>query len=358
MKRWILYSAFFLATDGFSQTSGTHSIKLLRSISCSPVKDQSMSSTCWSFAANSFLESELLRTKGIELDLSEMFTARYSYIDKARAYLLQEGKIFFTPGGQFHDVIRVVKEYGMVPEVAYSGRPRGIYTHNHAELDTLMKSYVTGLQKKGVRKLGPSHLTYINKLLDKYLGKVPVTFLYNGKYYTPLTFSSQVMQFNANDYIEITSYSHHPWYQKFILEDKYNWMKEYYYNLPLDDLVKIAEHAIWQGYSVCWDGDVTEPGFRFDNGIASFPAPVKDVAAERQKSYENGSTTIDHMMHIIGIAKDENDAIWYQLKNSWGAGNDLGGYLVMSDDYFKIKTVAVIINKNALPPALRQKLAL
>jgi len=333
----------------------TSEIKVTHSILCTPVKDQYLSSTCWSFAGNSFIESEILKKKGIKIDLSEMFIARYSYINKVYQYLSQNGKTFFTPGGQFHDEIKVIKQYGMVPEAAYGGKVNGELNHNHTKLDTIMKYYVAELLAKHAITLSSSDLKFINATLDTYLGKVPPTFMYNGKMYTPKTFANAI-GFVPDDYVEITSYTHHPFYQKFILEDKYNWTKDYYYNVPLDDFMEITNTAINNNYSVCWDGDATDNGFRFDNGVAWLTYPVTNFQTERQRTYEDKSTELDHMMHVTGIAKDKNNVIWYQVKNSWGTTNNLGGYLFMRDDYFKIRTVAIIVNKNAIPAAIRKKM--
>lgn len=330
-------------------------IKVIHSILCTPVKDQYLSSTCWSFAGNSFIESEILRKKGIKIDLSEMFIARYSYINKVYRYLSQNGKIFFTPGGQFHDEIKVIKQYGMMPEAAYSGKVNGELNHNHTRLDTIMKYYVADLLAKHATTLSPSDLTFINATLDTYLGKVPSTFIYNGKMYTPKTFANAI-EFVPDDYIEITSYTHHPFYQKFILEDKYNWTRDSYYNVPLDDFMQITNTAINNNYSICWDGDATDNGFRFDNGVAWLTYPVTNFQMERQRTYEDKSTELDHMMHVTGIAKDKNNVTWYQVKNSWGTTTNLAGYLFMREDYFKIKTIAIIVNKNAIPPAIRKKM--
>ena len=358
MKRLVFILLFSFAGKVFAQKvlPQVSDIHLLHSISCTPVKDQYISSTCWSFAGNSFIESEILKKKGIKTDLSEMFIARYSYINKVYQYLSQEGKIFFTPGGQFHDVIKVIKQYGMMPESAYSGKIHGELNHNHCELDTLMKNYVEELLAKHKKTLSPSDLNFLNTTLDNYLGKVPTTFLFNGKKYIAKTFAKEALGFDPNDYLEITSYTHHPFYEKFILEDKYNWTKDNYYNVPLDDFMEITNNAIAKNYTVCWDGDATDDGFRFNEGLAWLTYPVSNFQMERQRTYEDKSSALDHMMHITGIAKDKENVTWYQLKNSWGTTNILGGYLFMKADYFKIKTIAIIVNKNAIPASIRRKM--
>lgn len=358
MKKIVFIIAFSPAFIlNAQQTPEKLGIKLVSYIKCSPVQDQYMSSTCWSFAGNSFLESELLLKTGQQINLSEMFVARYSYINKMHQYLAQKGKTFFTPGGQFHDIMKVIKQYGIVPEAVYTGKPNGASNHNQARLDTLMSHFAQSLLKQGKPKPTTEDLAFMNKILDQWLGKVPETFLYKNKSYTPLTFTSNVLQFNAGDYIELTSYTHHPFYKYFVLEDKYNWTKDNYYNIPLADLMQITDSALANGYTVCWDGDVTETGFQYETGIAKLNYTVTDFVQERQQTYEDKSSTIDHMMQITGTATDNSNRKWYYTKNSWGDySNKLGGYLYMQEDYFKIKTIAIIVNKNAIPPALRKKM--
>lgn len=354
----IFISAIFITQTSLAQIPDVFikSFKITDSVKCTSVKDQYLSSTCWSFASNSFIESEVLKKKGIKTDLSEMYVARYSYINKIQQYLSQKGKIFFTPGGQFHDVLKVIKQYGIVPENVYDGKVKGALQHNHAELDTIIKYFTEDLLNKNITSLNDVQLIQVNKILDKYLGKVPATFLYNGKKYTPLIFTKDLLGFKPEDYIEITSYTHHPFYQKFILEDKYNWSKDEYYNIPLSDFEAITQAALTANYSVCWDGDVTEEGFNFEKGSAALFSPFDNFIETRQSTYFDKTSTIDHMMHIVAIAKDKNNRTWYNIKNSWGIQNPFGGYLFMSNDYFKIKTIAIIVNKNAIPKEIRTKM--
>ncbi len=326
---------------------------------CTPVKDQAMSSTCWSFASNSQIESELLRKGKKPVDLSEMFIARYSYLRKINQHLKLKGTNFFTPGGQYHDVMWVIKNYGMVPESAYTGRVNGESNHDHTNLDTVVKRFVTKLLDEGKAAMDPPDLVYINKQLDKYLGKVPSTFLYQGKKYNPKSFASQALGFNPNDYVEITSYTHHPFYKPFILEDKYNWTFDEYFNVPLEDFSAITDYALQNNYTVGWDGDAEDPYFDYYIGLAYLPVTDKDLQQARQTAFEDHSTLLNHMMHIVGSAKDKNGDKWYYVKNSWGrTTNKLNGYLFMRDDYFKIRTVAIIVNKKAIPVGIRNKLGL
>lgn len=359
----ILFFTLFLIL-GFSlaaksQTASDLGLKPVQVHECTPVKDQYMSATCWSFGSNSFLESEMIRQGREPVDLSEMFTARYSYIRKIYQHLKTGGQSFFTPGGQFHDVMAVVKEWGMVPESVYPGRPGGEAKHNHARLDTLVKRWITEQVARGRKAPDAAGLKYINGLLDTYLGKVPADFLWKGKKYNPQSFAKQVLGFRPDDYVEIVSYTHHSFYTRFILEDKYNWSRDWYYNVPVEDFRKITERALDSNYTICWDGDVTEPGFRYEAGLATLPDSVADMQRERQLSFDDERTTIDHVMHITGRARDAQGRNWFYVKNSWGSQtNNWGGYLFMSEDYYYLKTVALIVHKSAIPPSIRKKMGI
>lgn len=357
MKYLIFIAVFFPVNIAAQQTAESPGIKLVHSQTCTPVQDQYLSSTCWSFASNSFLESDYFMKTGEWLNLSEMYVARYSYINKLIQYLDQGGNIFFTPGGQFHDVLKVVKQYGMVPEDVYSGKPNGEFNHNQAKLDTMMSHFAQTLLKQKKTKPSAQDMLKVNSMLDQQLGKVPEKFIFKGKSYSAQSFAKDLLLFNADDYLEITSYTHHPFYKYFVLEDKYNWTKDSYYNLPLDDFIAITDSALANGYTVCWDGDVTETGFQHENGIAELEYTITDFVHERQSTFDNKSSSIDHMMHMAGTAIDENKRKWYYVKNSWGSySNKLGGYLLMSEDYFKIKTIAIIVNKKAIPSQIREKM--
>ena len=293
----------------------------------------------------------------VEPDLSEMFTSRYSTIRKVQLHLALKGKNYFTPGGQFHDIQWVISNYGMVPEEVYSGKKSGVLNHNHSLLDTLLKEFVNRLLKEGKEKLSPTDMIYLERLLDENLGKVPGQFSYKWKTYTPKTYASEWLHVDPSDYIEITSYTHHPFYRPFVLEDKYNWTGDNYFNVPLQDFVSITKSALQNGYTVCWDGDVTESTFDYSNGIAWLPGQIDDLTGQRQETYENGTSALDHMMHIVGMSMDKDGHSWFRVKNSWGDySNALMGFLYMREDYFSVKTMAIVVNKKAIPVEIRKKM--
>ena len=318
-----------------------------------------MSSTCWSFSGISLLESELMKNgKGVT-DLSEMFIARYSLVRKIHRHLQLKGQNFFTPGGQFHDLAWVISNHGLVPESAYPGKPAGQQNHDHSELDTLISHFVKGLVARGVTEMNQQQELFVDSLLDRYLGKVPATFNYEGTVYTPHSFAERFLELNMNDYVEITSYTHHPFYKRFVLEDKYNWTADAYYNVPLADFTRITDQALAKGFTVGWDGDALDPYFDFSEGIAWLPDTIRDYQSFRQASFKDERTLLDHMMHITGVTKDQTGRKWYYIKNSWGDYfNPLGGFMFMRDDYFRIRTVAIIVNKKAIPADIRAKLGI
>jgi bleomycin hydrolase len=338
-----------------------------------PVKDQAMSSTCWSFGTISFIESELLRMGKGKYDLSEMFIVHNIYPEKAENFIRWHGKVFFTPGGQSHDVMHVINEYGLVPESAYMGKESPRAEHNHTFIDSLMKNITRAVLKAG--RPGHSWESAINKLIDIYLGPVPETFEYHEQTYTPSTFAAST-GLNPDDYIEITSYMDHPYYQSYVLDSKYNWSHYLYYNVPLDDFMEIINYSLKNGYTLAWDGDVSENEFSFENAIALVPQkewndkssteqnntflyPVKEVKVTpelRQSTFNSGKTTIDHIMHITGIATDQKGKKFYYTKNSWGEFNGDGGYMYLSESYIKLKTVAFMVNKAAIPEQIALKL--
>lgn len=358
----VILILILLASAATGQTSASASapatIRLIDSVTCTSVRDQGQSPTCWAFGTNSLFESDLIKKYGFTLDLSEMFIARYAYIDRAKQWLATKGKTYFAGGGQFHDVIRVVNNYGMVPEEAYSGRPNGEFSHSHSRLDTAIKRLGDKFLREGKTSLGSSDLKQFNDTLDKYLGAVPENFWYKSKQYTPKTFAQELVQF-GNDYIEVVAFADKPLYKQFILADKFNWANDSFYNITLDDFQMLVDSALAKGWSVGWEGDVTEKGFNHFQGFALVDDSTYRYDEDRLSSYKNETTQRDHMLHIVGAGRDENNKKWYYMKNSWGTWlSKYKGYLFMNEDYFKLKTLILMVNKAALPQKLKKKMGL
>jgi bleomycin hydrolase len=362
MRKLLFFSAllFFRFCEAQKPNRAEWGLVSPLELHCTIVKDQNLSSTCWSFSSTSLLESELLKKGKGSLDLSEMFIARYSLKRKIHRHLKLKGENFFTPGGQFHDAIWVMKNFGMMPEEAYPGKRPGVYNHDHTELDTLFSLFVNECVSRGITELDQRQDQWVDSVLDHYLGPVPDQFSYNGSRYTPHSFAERVLELDPEDYVEITSYTHHPFYTRFVLEDKYNWTADEYWNVPLADFTTITHAALDKGYTVGWDGDADDDHFDYTTGVAWLPdGNGKDTTADRQAAFETQATLLDHMMHIVSRTKDKYGVNWYYIKNSWGnASNPLGGFLFMREDYFKIRTVAIIVNKQAIPPVIRAKMGL
>ena len=357
----IILILLFLANSAllYSQPNGEiqkAAIHLTDSIECTEVKDQALSPTCWVFGTNSLFESDLIKKYGIRLNLSEMFIARYAYIDKAKKYVATNGKTYFKGGGQFHDVMRVVNKYGMMPEEAYSGIINGNSYHDHTKLDTAMGRLGRKFLRLGKKELNAKDIQQINDTLDKYLGKLPATFWYDMEPYTPKSFAQKLIHFE-NDYIEVMSFSNLPYYKKCLLNDKFNWAGDSLYNITLNDMQMIIDTALANGWSVGWEGDVTEPGFNSFQGYAMLNNSEHLYEEERLKNFKTEATERDHMLHLVGMGKDESTQKLYYLKNSWGTWiNDLKGFMYMSEEYFKMKTVVLMVNKAAMPRQLKEKL--
>ena len=343
------------AKPSSSQTEISYSFTPVVELKATPVKNQAATGTCWSFATTSFIESELLRMGKGEYDLSEMFIVRQQYVDKLKDNYLRQGKGNLGEGGLSHDWMRVFNEVGIVPDEVYTGLNYGSPKHNHGELNSFIRAVAAVPLEK--REESQQYYQIVDGILDSYLGKVPQTFTYRDVTYTPKTFA-QSLGINPADYVEITSFTHFPFYTQGVLEIPDNWTMNRFYNVPLDELVEIIDYSLNNGYTVAWDGDVSEKGFTHSKSIATFPE--KNVTQEiRQEGYENFTTTDDHLMHLTGIAKDPEGAKYYITKNSWGTErNSTGGYLNMSLGYVRAKTIFVMVNKNAVPPAIKTKLGI
>ena len=350
------------------------------------IKNQNRSSTCWSFSSLAFLESELLRQGKGEYDLSEMFVVHHTMADRAERYVRLHGDNSFSPGGSFYDVVYCMNNYGLVPQEAMNGIMYGDTLPVHNELDAVAEAYVNAIAKGKLTKLTPVWMNGLNAIYDTYLGKCPEKFSYKGKEYTPLTFAKS-LGLNADDYVSLTSYTHHPFYKKFAIEIQDNWRNGESWNLPIDELMTVIENAVNNGYTVAWGSDVSEDGFTRD-GIAvvpqmnrtdltgsdmarwtgltmadkrkeltSKPMPEMDITQEmRQKAFNNWETTDDHGMLIYGMAKDQNGKEYYMVKNSWGTNNKYKGTWYASKAFVKYKTMNILVHKDALPKEIAKKL--
>ncbi|CAL1517360.1 C1 family peptidase [Chitinophaga sp. MM2321] len=345
---------------------------LEKSNAATPIKNQGRTGTCWSFSTTSLVESECLRKGMPAIDLSEMFTVRNIYMEKAKNYIRRQGSARFDEGGLGHDVIRSMARYGIVPESAYSGLKAQAQLHNHSVMVGVLKNYLDSILK--IKAPIPENWAIqFSAILDEYMGKAPTDFEYNGKTYTPLTFAKEVVKFDANDYVSLTSFTHHPFYQPFIVEVPDNFSNGAYYNLPLDELTQVTKAALKKGYTILWDTDVSNNGWAASKGYAVLPpadnAFEKDSINPdmtegnysqdtRQRLYEELVTEDDHLMHITGIEKTPQGKTFFIVKNSWGLkSSPFEGYVHVSEPYFAINTVTVIVPKSALDKSLRNKIA-
>ena len=344
--------------------SGKYEFTIDTEISCSPVRSQDRTGTCWCFAGTSFLESELMRRSEGTHDLSEMFVVKNIYRDKALNYVLRQGKANFSQGALAHDYLNAIEKYGIVPEEVFSGKTVGEKAHNHGEMEVLLKGMLDGVVKQ--KKLSPRWNDAFGRVLDVYLGESPEVFQYRSASWTPQDFSDSI-EFDADDYVAFTSYSHHPFYEPFVLEIPDNFSNGSFMNVPVDDIVEIIDSAIDSGFGVMWDGDVSENGFSANRGIAVLPADEKakdsddqplfhsepveqlEVTQElRQERFMSYSTTDDHLMHLVGRATDQKGNKYYLIKNSWGKIGPHKGYLYMSEAYVRLHTLAVTVNRDCL----------
>ncbi len=357
------------------------------------IKDQNRSGTCWAYSTLSFLESEILKATGKTYNLCEMFIANKDYMDRAIVKVRMHGDSQFSQGGSFEDVVTIMQNYGICPEEAMPapGTLTGDSLANFDEFFTVMEPYVDAIAKSKAKKISKQWRLGLQGILDAYLGKCPEKFVYEGKEYTPKTFVES-LGINLDDYVSITSYTHHPFYTQFPLEIQDNWRWALSYNVPMDELMRIIDNAVDEGYTVAWGGDVTEDGFtRKGLGIAYDVKKVRSMAGTdadrwfrlsasekrskldslgvdapeivptqemRQEAYDNWETTDDHGMHLYGVAKDKNGREYYMVKNSWGEYGDYKGTWYMSKNYVAYKTMNIMVNKNAIPKDIRKKLGI
>lgn len=402
MKRFCFSASFLIGlmlmplfmqaqTEATPEKKG-YEFTVVKEVPHTPVPNQYRSGTCWSFSGNGLLEAEILRKTGRTVDLSEMFIVRQAYLEKAMKYVRTHGSINFSGGGGGPDVTFVMDNYGLVPEAAYTGLVIGEDKHTHGEMDAVLKAYVDAIIKNPNRKLTPVWKQGFVALLDTYLGDYPAEFNYEGKKYTPQSFSKE-MGLKGDDYVQLTAYSHVPLYQPFIQQIPDNWLWAETYNVTLDEMMEVVDYALNEGYCIDWAADVSEKGFSWKNGLAVVPeenisdlsgtekerwealtpaerskamysfekiVPEKKITPEmRQLAYDNYETTDDHGMLIVGIAKDQEGNKFYKVKNSWGTEDHIyNGYLYASVPFVQYKTMNIGINKEAIPKHLRKKLGL
>lgn len=395
MKRYIL-ALSALAALGMSAEEKTDSVEGfkftdVKVVPGTSVKDQNKSGTCWSFSGLGFIENEILRNTGKELDLSEMWIVRNCYADKADRYVRMDGKTNFAAGGSVLDVAYVIDNYGIVPEEVYKGLEYGEEKHDHYELDPVLTGIVEAVNDKKGKK-STAWKGAFDATLDAYLGKKPETFTVDGKTYTPKSYAAS-LSLNTADFIPVTSYTHHPFYTQFPLEVADNWLWLPYHNVPMEDMKAIVDNAIDKGYTVAWAADVSEPGFKWKEGFAVLPkkktaadlegtelarwvklsdkereeeqnnitGPVEEIAVTqelRQEMFDSHDTTDDHGMIIVGKAKDQNGNNYYKVKNSWDTNQVYDGYFYVSEPYFLAKTLDIYVNRAAIPAGIAKKMGL
>lgn len=380
---------FFPAIAQVTNKPGSqYQFKEIHSVNKTAVRDQCRTGTCWSYSTLSFFESELIKMGKGSHDLSEMFVARNAYVEKAITFVRMGGKHQFDEGGEGHDIPFIIEKYGIVPESVYSGLVNGKTRHNHNQLMSVLKPVVEAIAKEKPGQIGPEWIQAVEGILDAYLGKIPESFEYQGKTYTPQTFAKS-LGLNMNDYAMLTSFTHHPYYQTFAIEVPDNWSMQTAWNLPLDELMATVNESLEKGHSIAWATDVSEKGFSFRDALAIVPqhdSLIKKIGKDdrlfnnagaekkgdafnkpiveknidsklRQEAFDNQSTTDDHGMHIVAQYMEENSQTpYYLVKNSWGTDNPANGYLYASENYLKYKTISILVNKNGVPKNIKKKM--
>ncbi len=363
-------------------------------IETTPVKNQNRSGTCWCYSTMTFLEAEILRAGGEAVHLSEMFAVRHAYMKKAEMYVRMHGHLNFAEGGAAHDVTEVIKEYGIVPNEVYTGMNYGTELADFHEITPVMTAYLDAVIKAGDTSRRPLTTAWkrgFNAILDEYFGELPETFVWKGKEYTPKSFAES-LPINMDDYIDLSSFTHHPFYEQFVLEVPDNWMWGQVYNLPMEEMMRVVDHALENGYTLAWGTDVSEKGFSRTKAIGvipetdpksmsgteaerwgsltakereaalySFEKPTKEreITQEmRQEAFDNYETTDDHGMVIVGTAKDQNGTIYYKVQNSWDTVKPYDGFWYFSKPFVAYKTTDLMVNKKALPKDIAKKLGL
>jgi len=385
MKKIILSIAFFVITisffaqeDAFVKVNIPNDEKYnftpIIDIEASAIKSQGNTGTCWSFSASSFIESEIYRTTGEMIDISEMYNVRNTYTAKAWNYIMRQGKTQFGEGGLAHDVMNSIQLNGLVPESAYSGLINETTQHNHAQIVPALQKVLDAYIKNNKKSAYPNWRIAVDSILDVNLGKVTENFMYNAAYYTPTSFL-KMTKVNTSDYVTLTSFTHQPYSSKFILNIPDNFSNGTFYNIKLEQLVSEVDNALEKGYTLALDCDVSEKTFSQKFGVAVIPKNIENneksltyiveennITPEyRQQEFENYNTTDDHLMHIVGLVKDQNGTEYYKVKNSWGSTGERignGGYMYMSKAFFKLKTISVMVHKNGLSEGFKNEFKL
>ncbi|TDI80161.1 MAG: aminopeptidase [Bacteroidetes bacterium] len=369
---YFLFPILFLSATAVGQEPYVFTTVI--DLEATPVISQGRTGTCWSFSSTSFLESEIIRLTGRQIDLSEMYTVRNTYPKKADNYVMRQGKAQFGEGGLAHDVMNSVAEYGLVPQEVYSGLFVNETVHNHAEMVAVINAMLETYVDNPGRKLSKKWKQAVDAVLTTYIGENTTSFSFEGKVYTPLSFRD-MLKIVPGDYITITSFTHAPFYSEFILNIPDNWSYESFYNVPLDELISAIDNALENGYTVELDCDVSERTFSSKDGVAVIPKfsvnnikalqgvypEMKITQQYRQEEFENFTTTDDHLMHITGMLRDQNGTKYYKVKNSWGTDenrNANGGYVYFSEAYTRLKAISITVHKEAVPKDTSKKLNL
>ena len=396
MKKTILFAALaFVGLGAFAQDNANKEVfTVVKENPITSVKNQNRAGTCWCYSSLAFIESELLRMGKGEYDFSEMFIVHNTYLDRADKAVRTHGDVSFSQGGSFYDVLYGMEKFGLVPEEEM--RPGVMYGEtlsNHNELTAVSDAVVAAIAKGKHRSLQvdtdgkPLWKKAIEAVHDIYLGERPEVFTYNGVDYTPQEFYRS-LGLNAADYVSLTSYTHHPFYEPFVLEIQDNWRWAQSYNLPIDELMQVFDNAIYEGYTIAWGSDVSEAGFdRYGKAVMPDAAKSADLEGsdmakwlklseedkkntpkpsnekwctqkERQIAYDNWETTDDHGMQIFGIAKDKDGVEYYMVKNSWGNSGNHEGICYASKAFARYKTMNIVVHKNAVPKEIRKKLGI
>jgi bleomycin hydrolase len=377
MQKLLAFLFSLVAITCFGQEPEAYQFKTIQEANCTPVRDQKNSGMCWAYSGASLMESELMRLGRSATDVSEIYIVRCIYRDKAMNYIRRQGKTNFSQGGLAHDAFNAARKYGLMPQDAYPGKQG--YAYDHSKIEVEIKALCDSLLASGKSgRLATDWVQVIDTRLDAHFGLIPGTFTYEGTPHNTETYRN-LLGVRPEDYVTLTSFTHHPMYTGFVLEIPDNWSNGIHYNVPLNDLMRALNFALQSGYSATWDADVSNKGFAAKHGVAIVPAidwdkkndaqknhsfkywePQKIVTPEmRQELFDVQETQDDHLMHIVGLANEESHKdIYYKVKNSWGEISELKGFLFASEAYMRLNTIGITLNKNAIPQDLRRRLGL